>query len=99
MGCSNKWSEQCAFCRTPETRDPLEVVKRCRKLAVAGRVIGQYRLGIIYLNGEGVEKDIVEALRWLRLAAAHGYAEAQFNLGICYAAGNGVVQNHAEASR
>ena len=99
MGCSSKWTEQCAFCRTPETDDPLEIAKRCRKLAVAGRAIGQERLGGIYYKGQSVEKDVVAAVRWFRLAANQGSAEAQTNLGVFYSKGEGVVKNHAEAGR
>ena len=99
MGCSNKWTDQCAFCRTPETRDPLEIAKRCRKLAESGRAIGQLHFGTCYSEGEGVVQNHAEAARWFRLAADQGLADAQCSLGQCYSEGKGVVQDHAEAAR
>ena len=98
-GCSAKWTDQCAFCRTPETCDLLEVAKRCRKLAEAGRAIGQHHLGRMYFDGDGVVADVVEAIRWIRLAADQGYADAQTNIGNCYDRGEGVPQDDAEAAR
>lgn len=36
----------------------------------------QYNLGAMYLQGQGVEKDIVEAMRWFLIAEKNGSAEA-----------------------
>ncbi len=44
----------------------------------------QYQLGIMYLNGEGVEKNRRVGMRWLMLAARKGYAKAQAALGDIY---------------
>ena len=59
--------------------------------------IAQFNLGIRYLNGDGVTKDLVEAFKWFRKAADQGCAAAQSNLGGCYAAGSGVTKNLVEA--
>ena len=41
--------------------------------------IAQYCLGLSYLNGEGVEKNIEEAKKWIRLAAEKGYEDYIFD--------------------
>ena len=40
-----------------------------RLAAEQGDLWSQVDLGYMYLNGEGVPKDLVEASKWLRLAA------------------------------
>ena len=57
----------------------------------------QYRLGLMYENGQGVPQDYKEAVKWYRLAAGQGHAHAQYNLGIGYAYGQGVLQDNVMA--
>jgi TPR repeat protein len=40
----------------------------------------QYALGMRYLNGDGVEKDLEKAKKWLKEAAKNGNAEAKKKL-------------------
>jgi len=42
----------------------------------------QYRLGRMYLDGQGGPKDLKQAMRWLSLAASKGQYQAQAVLGI-----------------
>jgi hypothetical protein len=70
-----------------------------RQLADQGDVTAQYRIGIMYNNGEGVPQSYAEAARWFRLAAEQGDPRAQFLLGFLYAAGNGVALNDTEAAQ
>jgi TPR repeat protein len=51
----------------------------------------------MYVNGEGVEKDLSEALLWYERAAEQGDANAQFMLGKMHAAGQGVEQDLPQA--
>jgi len=44
-------------------------------------------LGLLYLNGWGVNRDIATATKWLRLAADQETPEAQYQLGSLYAEG------------
>jgi len=44
----------------------------------------QYQLGVMYLNGEGVEKNRLVGMKWLMLASRKGYAKAQALLGDIY---------------
>ena len=46
------------------------------KAAEQGDACTQYRIGMMYLNGEGVDKDQDVAYHWLLKSAKQGYAEA-----------------------
>ena len=48
-----------------------------RKAAEQGRAEAQFFLGMLYANGEDVEKDEIEAVKWYRRAAEQGNAEAK----------------------
>ena len=47
-----------------------------RKKAEAGDSTAQYKLGVMYLFGQGVEKDYVDAYAWFNLSAANGSDDA-----------------------
>src|SRR5436190_1872124 len=68
-----------------------------RPLARKGYAPAQFKLGLIYRNGNGVPQDYGEALKWYRKAADQGNAAAQRNLGVMLATGLGVPQDYAEA--
>ena len=70
-----------------------------RRLADAEDARGQKGLGVLYLRGTGVEKDIARAVEWFRLAAQLVYHTAQSNLGLLYDNGWGVPQDYAQAYR
>lgn len=67
------------------------------KGAENGNTDAQFKLGNLYLNGEGVEQDNFEALRWFTLAAEADNANAQYNIAIMYLNGMGVVKDPAQA--
>lgn len=46
-----------------------------------GNPRAQHYLGLMYLNGEGINRDISQAVRWLFLAARKQYAPSQAALG------------------
>ena len=46
-------------------------------------------LGLMYLNGEGVTRDVDEGRKWIGRAADRGYAAGQHNLGVMYEYGRG----------
>ena len=54
-------------------------------------------LGLLYQEGWGVQKDLIEAAKWFRKAADQGKAGAQSSLGSCYTNGTGVEKNDVEA--
>lgn len=60
-----------------------EVAAQLATLASAGNAEAQARLGQIYLDGCGVDRDAPQALNWFRLAAAQGHATAINGVGSC----------------
>lgn len=67
------------------------------RLAETGDARGQFNLGILYLTGLGVERDIGASLEWHRKAATQGLPAAQHGLGVFFYQGNGVKTDYAEA--
>jgi len=57
----------------------------------------QFRLGMLYLQGQGVARNDQEAVRLFQRAADQGNAKAQTALGDVYAAGRSVARDDAEA--
>lgn len=66
------------------------------KLADLGVKTAYDKLGTIYLNGLGTEKNEKEAVKWIKLAAIKGDAFNQYRLGCCYKEGIGVQQDSSE---
>eukprot|EP00617_Octactis_speculum_P014727 CAMPEP_0185747234 /NCGR_PEP_ID=MMETSP1174-20130828/5836_1 /TAXON_ID=35687 /ORGANISM="Dictyocha speculum, Strain CCMP1381" /LENGTH=292 /DNA_ID=CAMNT_0028422301 /DNA_START=334 /DNA_END=1212 /DNA_ORIENTATION=+ len=69
------------------------VVKVWKQAAVQGHRKASFNLGVVYANGEGLERDDIEAARWYEMAAEQGDASAQYNLGNMYRKGRGVDKN------
>jgi TPR repeat protein len=57
----------------------------------------QYLLGMMYIDGNGVEKDPSTAVQWFLKAAQQNHSEAQYQLGQMYKTGLGVKANPSEA--
>lgn len=53
-------------------------------LAEAGNTEAQYRLGLMYDNGDGTPQNFEEAAKWYTPAAEAGHAQAQGGLGLIY---------------
>jgi TPR repeat protein len=70
-----------------------------RPLAENGNAESQYRLGVMYAEGQGIVQDYAEAAKWFRKAADQGVAEAQFRLGAAYWRGQGVPKDSTEAMK
>lgn len=68
-----------------------------QRLANQGDASAQFKLGVMYDEGESVHQDSVKAFEWYEKAANQGIAEAQFNLGNAYYKGEGLRQNIATA--
>lgn len=64
-----------------------------------GYLESRVRLGMKYINGDGLPRDIPRGLGFLNEAAAADYAPAQFHLGFLHAAGRGIPQDYGEAVR
>lgn len=66
-------------------------------LAIPDDAYAQYKLGIMYEMGYGVNPDDEESVRWYRKAAKQGHIKAQSNLGWMYEHGRGIDTNYDEA--
>ena len=53
--------------------------------------MAQHNLGVLYLRGEGVVRNVDQALAWFRRAAEQNDALAQYQIGYMYENGLGVV--------
>jgi len=74
-------------------------VEELRTKANQGDPASQFKLGLAYDSGQGVQRNLTEAAAWYKKAAEQGHAEAQNSLGSMYQNGQGVPQDYAEARR
>jgi len=74
-------------------RNPAVAAEWYRKAAEAGEPAGEFNLGDLYLQGEGVPQNDSSALEWFEKAAAQGHRRAQAMMGFLYAAGRGVPKD------
>ncbi|MDQ3185251.1 MAG: sel1 repeat family protein [Pseudomonadota bacterium] len=65
--------------------------------AEKGNSDAQYKLGLLYLTGNGALQDFTEAAKWLKLAAEQGYALAQYELGLIYRSGYGLATDQVQS--
>ncbi len=68
-----------------------------RKMAAQGDAEAQWRLGMLYLNGDGVQQNDAEAAQWFLRAADQSYVPALTALGSQYWAGRGLQQDYNKA--
>jgi len=61
-----------------------ERFKSREKKALAGDAVAQYRIGLAYLRGSGVQVNIKVAKEWFRKSSRQGYARATHKLGMLY---------------
>ncbi|WP_455366804.1 SEL1-like repeat protein, partial [Kaarinaea lacus] len=112
MGVSNSESEAIKWLRLASSwgiskaqRD-LDALLRKQLLASEDAFSGnpelsdpesQFALGLMYVDGKGVDKDAATAAQWFLKAARQEHLEAQFRLGEMYKDGIGVETDTKEA--
>ena len=69
-----------------------------KALALNGDAAAQYRLGVMYAKGEGVERDDAKAAAWYLKAAIQDDARAQFAIAEMYRDGLGVQKSEKQAT-
>jgi TPR repeat protein len=67
------------------------------KAANLGNKDAKLRLGLLYLEGQGVPQDDDIAVAWIRKSAEQEHVWAYYELGMMYLKGRGVPQNDEEA--
>ena len=80
-------------------QDAAEAARWYMLAANQGHMEAQYRLGKMYLVGEGVSESEREAAKWLKKAGFLNHPCAQYYLGKMYENGVGVLKDEAEAAR
>jgi hypothetical protein len=66
-------------------------------LAFEGDPQSQFRVGVLFSEGKGVDQDLEQSAYWYTQAARQGHVAAQYNLGHAYYAGAGIKQSNARA--
>ena len=69
-----------------------------QKYAAQELAFGQYALGLCYLRGYGVDRDVKKAFEWFHKAAEQKYPRAQQKMGNCYKNGFGVEKDKKKAA-
>jgi len=57
-----------------------DVFIRYKKAAEEGHDLAQYMVGLMYANGDGVDKDVKLAMYWYKKAMEQGHADAKHQL-------------------
>ena len=81
-----------------EPSDPAQLARWLEARAAQGEALAQYRLGMMYALGKGIEKDYARAEPLLRAAAESGLAEAQYDYSVLWQKGLGVPQDSRQAA-
>ena len=76
---------------------PQSEVDEIVKGVESGDADAQFRLGMMYYNGQNVKQDYEQAEYWLKKSYEQGNVEAQFLLGGAYFEGQGVERDEAQA--
>ena len=74
-----------------------KITEKTKAFAMNQKVYVQYRIGKMYMYGQGTEKDPEEAVLWYEKAAKAGNQYAQYSYGSCFFYGNGVEQDYEKA--
>ncbi len=79
--------------------DFVVALEKLKPIAEHGNPDAQFRLGLMYREGNGAPKDDKQAVVWLSKSAEQGQLEAQENLGFSYAKGQGVERDWVQADK
>jgi TPR repeat protein len=71
--------------------------EKIKMQAEKGDATAQFKLGVMYFNGQETAQNYKEALKWFQRAAEQQLPEAQYNVGLMYYEGKGASQNFTEA--
>ncbi len=90
------WQKGSALWARKNFRAALAVFQQA---AEQGHPRAMSALGTMYLDGEGIPKDLNQAFKWYTEAAMRGNRGAQYTLGGMYEDGEGVAKNVAKAAQ
>ena len=86
------WAKACMD-KNGENYNHEFAVKLFTEAANGGITVAKYKLGKMFLNGDGVEKDIPKAIEWLKQAAAEENEFAEYSLGKLFLKGEEVEKD------
>lgn len=92
------WAKACMD-KNGEEYNPEFAVKLFTEAANGGITVAKYKLGKLFLSGDGVEKDIPKAIEWLKQAAAEENEFAEYALGRLYLKGEAVEKDAITAEK
>lgn len=90
----------CEECQSPDVDTvarKLNEVESWREDAAAGNRTAQFNLGLAYLQGEGVPRNLEQGARNIIRSAEAGYVPSQYLLGKLYLEGRGIERNPSMA--
>lgn len=90
------WAKACMD-KNGENYNPEFAVKLFTEAANGGITVAKYKLGKLFLSGDGVEKDIAKAVEWLKQAALEENEFAEYALGRIYLKGAEVEKDDVVA--
>ena len=85
--------------RAARVQDFSKALSEFAPLVDQGHSGAQFNLGVMYLHGRGVKRDVEKALELFRLAAEQEHPGAMNNIGRLHVEGTGVKQDFALAVR
>ncbi len=91
-----KKAEHILFKESPFI-DQSNLVALLEPCVLKGNAKAENYLGLMYLNGIGVKKDVNKAYSYISSSADKGYANAQYNMGRLYKYGLGCELSFAKA--
>ena len=92
------WAKACMD-KNGENYNSEFAVKLFTEAANGGITVAKYKLGKMFLNGDGVEKDIVKAVEWLKQAAVEENEFAEYALGRLYLQGKEIEKDVITAEK
>jgi TPR repeat protein len=96
LNIDNSLKKLPEFCNKVET--PIETVfEKNYRFAKSGDEKAQYNLGILYYNGQKVEKNLKSSFYWMKRSAEQEKTRAQYFVGLKYLMGEGVDKDRNKA--
>ena len=78
--------------------DNLLTILQLKFFSLKDTILGQYSIGIMYLNGYSIKKNEKEAIKWLKLSAEKGDMKSQIKLGeLFFFGGDQIPKNYQES--
>ena len=78
-------------------KESQRIFEKALQAATRGNAEAEFDVGLMFLMGDGTDKDAQQALGYLLKAAHHEVIEAQYNVALMYLTGDGIATNTEQA--